>query len=189
MMEYVAVILIAVLAVILSLQNKRMAKAIRGIESVVQDYYAMQIRARRTQQTHAIDASFNAYNWISEQASAGLEQRVQVTEVLRLAPEVNAVDLRTTDNQRLVVSTLPASDLLRFDKRLRANGGKSAAGRLESFASRPLLNQSKWGRGVQVVERTLSEQAEFFDLEAQAAGTRLGVNWGQPSKLWFYVVE
>ena len=189
MIEYIAVLLIAVLAIILSLQNRRMASAIRGIESVVQDYYTMQIRARRAQQTKEIDAAFNAFEWISSQTSAGLEVRLLVTEVLRLIPEVNAVDLRTSDNRRLVVSTLPASELLRFDKRLRAKGGKSAAGRLESFASRPLLNQSKWGRGIEVVERTLSENAEFFDLEAQAVGTRLGVNWGQPTKLWFYVVE
>ncbi len=189
MIEYIAVLLIVVLAVILSLQNMRMASAIRGIENVVQGYYTMQIRTRRTQQTKELGASFDAFEWISAQTSAGLEQRLQVTEVSRLVPEVNAVDLRTADNRRLVVSTLPVSDLLRFDKRLRANGGKSAAGRLESFASRPLLNQSKWGRGVQVVERTLSENAEFFDLEAQAVGTRLGVNWGQPTKLWFYVVE
>ena len=189
MIEYLAVLLIAVLALILSLQNRRMASAIRGIESVVQDYYTMQLRARRVRQSKEIDTTFNAFEWISTQTSAGLELRIQVTEVLRLIPEINAVDLRTTDNRRVVVSTLRMPDLLRFDKRLRVHGGKSPAGRVESFASRPLLNQSKWGQGVQVVERALSENAEFFDLEAQAVGARLGMNWGQPTKLWFYVVE
>lgn len=189
MIEYVAILLIVILAIILSYHNKRMASAIRNIESVVQDYYAMQIRTRRAQQTREIDSTFNAFEWIGTQASAGLDYPLQVTEVLRLEPEVAAVDLRTTDNRRLVVSTFPLSDLLRFDKRLRASGGKSAKNRLESFASHPLLNQSRWGRGIEVVERALSETAEFFDLEAQTAGTRLGMNWRQPSKLWFYVVE
>ena len=87
MIEYVAVLLIAVLAVILSLQNKRMAKAIRGIEGVVHDYYAMQIRARRTQQTREIDASFNAYTWISAQVSAGLPAGIAVR------PEINGFQI------------------------------------------------------------------------------------------------
>ena len=189
MIEYVAILLIAVLAIILSYHNKRMASAIRNIEEVVQNYYAMQIRVRRTQQTRELDSTFNAFEWVGTQVSAGLDYPLQVAEVLRLVPEVNAVDLRTADNRRLVVSTLPINDLLRFDKRLRANGGKSVANRLEAYASRPLLNQSRWGRGVEVIERALSETAEFFDLEAQAAGMRLGMNWHQPSKLWFYVVE
>jgi HAMP domain-containing protein len=189
MIEYVAILLIAVLAIILSYHNKRMASAIRNIEDVVQDYYAMEIRARRAQQTRDIDSTFNAFEWIGAQVSAGLDYPLQVSEILRLVPEVSAIDLRTVDNRRLVVSTLPLADLLRFDKRLRANGGKSVTNRLEAFASHPLLNQSRWGRGVEVIERALTEAAEFFDLEAQAAGTRLGINWRQPSKLWFYVVE
>ena len=189
MIEYVAILLIAVLAVILTLQNRRMAFSIRGVERVIQNYYAMQIRERRAKQIKEIDISFDPYEWISVQASAGLDRPVQVMEVIRLVPEVNAVDLRTSDNRRLVVSTTSKPDLLHFDKRLRSKMGRSASKRLESFASRPLLNQSRWGTGVQVVERILSDTSEFFDLEAQAAGTRLGINWNNPTRLWFYVVE
>lgn len=189
MIETIAVLLIAVLAILLSLQNRRMAASLRGMERVIQNYYAMQVRDRRNEQTRAIDESFNAFAWISGQASAGLDRPLEVTEVIRLVPEMNAVDLRTSDNRRLVVSTTPKSDILSFDKRLRAKGGRSVAKRLESFASRPLLNQSVWGNGVQVVERVLSHTAEFFDLEAQAAGTRLGIHWNNPTRLYFYVVE
>ncbi|MBN2116309.1 MAG: hypothetical protein JW730_07055 [Anaerolineales bacterium] len=192
MYEYIAILLIAILCLILTLYNRRMAAAIRGIESIVQDYYAMQIRARRADQMKEIDASsFNALQWIGAQASSGLDRQVEVTEVLRLVPEASAIDLRTADNRRLVVSPLPLPELLRFDKRLRSNGGKSASvsRRVEAFASRPLLNQSRWGWGVTVVERALSEAAEFFDLEAHAAGTRLGIDWRAPARLWFYVVD
>jgi len=189
MFEYTAILLIAILGLILTLYNKRMAAAIRNIECVVQDYYAMQIRARRIQQAKQIDASFNAFEWLSAQASSGLDHQIQIIEVLRLVPEVKAIDLRTADNRRLVVSALPMPELLRFDKRLRANGSKSGMKRLEAFASRPLLGQSRWGWGVTVVERALSEAAEFFDLEAHATGTRLGMDWRAPSRLWFYVVE
>jgi hypothetical protein len=88
-----------------------------------------------------------------------------------------------------VVSTNSKPDILNFDKRLRAQGGRSASKRLESFASRPLLNQSMWGHGVEVVECVLSDTAEFFDLEAQAAGSRMGIQWNNPTRLYFYVLE
>jgi hypothetical protein len=189
MIEYVAILLIAALAIILTIQNRRMASSIRGIERVVQNYYAMQIRDRRAKQTKELDASFNPFEWLGSQVSLGLDRPIQVTEIIRLVPEVNAVDLRTSDNHRLVVSTTSMQDLLHFDKRLRTSGGKSASKRLETFASRPLLNQSKWGSGVQVVERVLSDTAEFFDLEAQTTGLHLGINWNNPTRLWFYVVE
>lgn len=189
MIEYVAVLLIAVLAILLTLQNRRMAFSLRGMERVIQNYYAMQVRDRRNGQARVISDEFNAFAWISEQASAGLDRPIEVTEIIRLVPEMKAIDLRTSDNRRLVMSTTAISDILHFDKRLRANRGKSVKGRLEAFASRPLLNQSVWGTGVKVVERVLSDTAEFFDLEAQAAGTRLGINWNNPTRLWFYVVE
>lgn len=189
MIEYIALLLIAVLAIILTLQNRRMASSLRGMERVIQNYYAMQVRDRRTEQARHIGEDFNALAWISRQVSAGLDTPLEAVEVIRLVPDMNAVDLRTADNRRLVVSPLPKSDILHFDKRLRARGGKSASKRLEAFASRPLLTQSFWGNGVQVVERVLDDSAEFFDIEAQAAGSRLGVNWNNPTRLYFYVVE
>ena len=189
MIEYVAILLIAVLAILLTLQNRRMASSLRGVERVVQDFYAIQVRVRRKEQARMIGEEFNPLAWISDQASAGLSRSIEVTEILRLVPEMNAVDLRTADNRRLVVSTNSKPDILSFDKRLRARGGKSASQRLESFASHPLLNQSVWGHGVEVVERVLSDTAEFFDLEAQAAGSRMGIQWNNPTRLYFYVVE
>ena len=189
MIEYIAILLIAVLAILLTLQNRRMASSLRGVERVVQDFYAMQVRDRREEQARMIGEEFSPLAWISDQARAGLSHPIEAIEIIRLVPEMNAVDLRTADNHRLVVSTSTKSDILNFDKRLRAKGGKSVSQRLESFASRPLLNQSMWGRGVEVVERVLSDTAEFFDIEAQAAGSRLGIQWNNPTRLYFYVLE
>jgi hypothetical protein len=79
---------------------------------------------------------------------------------------------------------------MRFDRRLRAAGiKKNAAERVASFASRPLLGKSRWGWGVQTIERVLSQANEFFDIEAYAVSERLGVKWGKPSRLYFYVVK
>lgn len=189
MIEYIALLLIAVLAIILTMQNRRMASSLRSMERVIENYYAMQVRDRRNRRATVIVEDFNPLAWISQQASAGLDNPIEAVEVIRLVPDMKAVDLRTADNRRLVVSPLPKSDILHFDKRLRAKGGKSASKRLEAFASRPLLTQSFWGNGVRVVERVLDDSAEFFDIEAQAAGARLGMNWNNPTRLYFYVVE
>ncbi len=109
--------------------------------------------------------------------------------MLRVIPDVQAVDLRTLDNHRLVVSTLPKSDLLRFDQKLLARSGKSASKRVSSFISQPLLGELRWGWGVMAKERSISQISELFDLEATIVGKRVGVNWDQPSRLWFYVVD
>ena len=90
----------------------------------------------------------------------------------------------------MIVSTLPKSDVMRFDRRLRTAGRKkSAAERVASFAARPLLGKSRWGWGVKTVERVMSQANEFFDIEAGAVAERIGVKWDKPSRLWFYVVK
>ncbi len=188
MLEITTMILVLLLAVILTVYNHRQAAALRGMESLVQDFVAMQIRDRRSKQSRELE-SLNPLDWFSEQVSAKLISPLPIIEVLRVIPDVQAVDLRAPDNRRLVVSTFPKSDLLRFDSRLRASHGKSASERVASFASHLLLGKSRWGWGVKVVERVMDQSAEFFDLEATAVGKRIGVNWGHPSRLWFYVVD
>jgi len=108
---------------------------------------------------------------------------------LRVVREAYAAELRTESGRnRLVVSSLPRADLLRYDRRLRARGGKSAAQRVESFAANPLLGKSRWG--VTLIERSMAapDVSEFFDLEAGYVAERLGLAWGQPTRLWFYLV-
>jgi hypothetical protein len=125
--------------------------------------------------------------WFSRQVSAELDEPITISEVLRVAHEIQTVELRALNGQRVIVSRLPKPDLLRFDRRLRASrNGKSASDRVTSFASRPLLGN---GRGVVIIERVLSQVNEFFDLEASAVAERLGLKWDGPSRLWFYVLK
>lgn len=186
LIEISVLCLLFLLTLILTVYNQRQAAALRGIERLVQDFVAMQMRDRRARAGRELQ--LDPLAWLSALANAGLEQPLTASESLRIVQEVQAVELRTTDGRRLVVSPRPKSDLLRCDRRLRMQGGQSAAARVGAFAWRPLLNRSRWGLGVQVIECSMSACGEFFDLEAAEVAKRFGLDWGLPTRLWCYVV-
>ncbi|MBK7317637.1 hypothetical protein [Candidatus Villigracilis affinis] len=189
-LELSTVLLVFLLAIILAVYNQRQASALRGMERLVQDFVAMQIRDRRTRHIDGLANYIDPLEWLANQASSELEAPLTISEVMRVIHEVQAVELRASNGQRIIVSTSPKSNLMRFDRRVRAAGRqKSAADRVASFASRPLLGRSRWGWGVQTIERIMSQTNEFFDVEADAVAERLGLKWDKPSRLWFYVVK
>jgi len=189
-LELSTVFLVFLLTIILAIYNQRQASALRGVERLVQDFVAMQIRDRRTRHIEGLADRIDPLEWLARQASSELDTPLTISEVMRVVHDIQAVELRASSGQRVIVSTSPKSDVIRFDRRLRAAGRqKSAAERVASFASRPLLGKSRWGWGVQTVERVMSQANEFFDVEAGAVAERLGVKWEAPSRLWFYVVK
>ena len=189
-LELSTVFLVFLLTVILAVYNQRQASALRGVERLVQDFVAMQIRDRRTRHIEGLSDRIDPLEWIARQVSSELDTPLTISEVMRVVPDIQAVELRASSGQRVIVSTSPKSDVMRFDRRLRTAGRKkSAAERVASFASRPLLGKSRWGWGVQTVERVMSQANEFFDIEAGAVAERIGVKWDKPSRLWFYVVK
>ena len=188
--EISVALLVFFLTIILAVYNQRQASALRGMERLVQDFVAMQIRDRRTRHIEGFADFIDPLEWLARQASSELDTSLTISEVMRVVHEIQAVELRASSGQRVIVSTSPKSDVMRFDRRLRMAGGKkSAAERVASFASRPLLGTSRWGWGVQTVERVMSQANEFFDIEADAVAERLGLKWEKPSRLWFYVVK
>ena len=189
-LELSTVFLVFLLTVILAVYNQRQASALRGVERLVQDFVAMQIRDRRTRHIEGLSDRIDPLEWIARQVSSELDTPLTISEVMRVVPDIQAVELRASSGQRVIVSTSPKSDVMRFDRRLRTAGRKkSAAERVASFAARPLLGKSRWGWGVQTVERVMSQANEFFDIEAGAVAERIGVKWDKPSRLWFYVVK
>lgn len=189
-LEISVALLVLLLSLILAYYNQRQASALRGVERLVQDFVAMQVRDRRSRHIEGLAERIDPLGWLARQVSVELDTPLEVSEVLRVVQEVQAVELRTTNGHRLVVSTEPRSILLRHDRRQRrAPAGGNAAGRVASFGARPLLGSSRWGMGVRSIERVLSPQQEFFDLEAQAVSDRLGLKWDRPSRLWFHVVR
>ncbi len=183
--EILTFLLLGALTLILTLYQYRQAASLRAIENVVQDYYAMQFRAVRRNYAGVLD-TLNSFEWISDHVSASMDKPLTITDVIRVIPEMQAVDLRASDNRRVVVSTRSWSELYSFDRRARHT---KKSDRLASFAARPLLNNSRFGWGVITVEGLTSNTDEFFDLEADVIGKKLGVQWNQPTRLFFYVVE
>ena len=188
--EISVALLVFFLTIILAVYNQRQASALRGMERLVQDFVAMQIRDRRTRHIEGLAERIDPLEWLARQASSELDTPITISEVIRVVHEIQAVELRATSGLRVIASTSPRSDVMRFDRRLRAAGiKKNAAERVASFASRPLLGKSRWGWGVQTIERVMSQANEFFDIEAEAVSERLGLKWEKPSRLWFYVVK
>ena len=188
--EISVALLVFFLTIILAEYNQRQASALRGMERLVQDFVAMQIRDRRTRHIEGLAERIDPLEWLAHQASSELDTPITISEVIRVVHEIQAVELRATSGLRVIASTSPRSDVMRFDRRLRAAGiKKNAAERVASFAARPLLGRSRWGWGVQVIERIMSQANEFFDNEADAVSERLGLKWEKPSRLWFYVVK
>jgi HAMP domain-containing protein len=188
--EISVALLVFFLTIILAVYNQRQASALRGMERLVQDFVAMQIRDRRTRHINGLADLIDPLEWLARQASSELDTPLIISDVMRVVHEIQAVELRASGGLRVIVSTSPKSDVMRFDRRLRAAGIKNnAAERVASFAARPLLGKSRWGWGVQTVERVMSQANEFFDIEADAVSERLGLKWGKPSRLWFYVVK
>ena len=184
--EISVLLLVFMLTVILTIYNHRQAAALRGVERLVQDFVAMQIRDRRSQHVEGLDERINPFEWLSSQVSAELDAPLTITEVVRIAPEARAAELRASNGKRVVVSTFSKSEIMRYDRRMRASGkGKSAKERVASFAAHPLLDKSRWV----AIERVMSQTNEFFDLEADAVAKRVGVQWNMPSRLWFYVAK
>ena len=106
------------------------------MERLVQDFVAMQIRDRRTRYIEGLAEHIDPLTWLAREVSYELDLPITISEVIKVVREVQAVELRASSGLRVIVSTLPKADVMRFDRRLRAIGGrKRAVDRVSSFAS------------------------------------------------------
>jgi hypothetical protein len=179
--DILALVAVISLSLILAFYNHRQAKALRGVERMVKDFLAIQIRDRR--EKRKADLSVNATEWLTRLINARVEQIFELQDIIRIVPEVFAAEIRTASGQKIVVSTKPKTVLKQHDKNNQARGKKnSAVERISAIASAPLL-----GRKFITLEINMIEETEWFDLEAEQVGQALGVGWGQPVRLWIYI--
>ena len=69
----------------------------------------------------------------------------------------------------------------------KKHDGKDPASRLKSMQiETPLLGRN--ARGMQKGYVSLRDD-EYFDIWAGNAGEKLGINWGEPERLWVYLVQ
>ena len=78
MIEMSVVLLIFLLTAVLTVYNHRQASALRGMERLVQDFVAMQIRDRRTQHVEGL-ADMDPLAWFSRQVSSELDEPITIS--------------------------------------------------------------------------------------------------------------
>jgi len=185
MLEIATFVLIVLLALILTLYNRRQARALEYMARLEEDRSAREIKDRRV--AKASDLKVDPLRWLEGMVNPLLDAPIALTDTAkRVVPEVETIELRSADGRRLLVSSQELSTLRRFDRLTSKKNGHGASSRLSEFASTPLLGRN-WR--IWNAARTMADsENEFFDMEAEACGKSLGINWGTPTRLWFYVL-
>ena len=164
---------VLLLGAILTLYNSRQAAALQEMETVLSDWYLMQIAERRDQRRKQILVG-NPLSWVHQQTG------ISVTGIERSLKDPLAVECLTEQaDHRLVISPLSPRQLRNAIRPLEVRKNKNGVANLVD----PLL-----GRRFEVMDRSIAS-SEWFDLEADQVGKALGVDWGEPRRLWFYWVK
>ncbi len=183
-MEIATFFLILCLALILTVYNRRQAHALEYMARLEEDRASREIQDRREKK--AGELHVEPLRWLEKMVNPLLDAPLALTDTAkRLVPDVETAELRSRDGRRLLVSTQTLPALRRYDKQVRRSSGKGATARLSEFAATPLLGRH-WR--VWNASRTMSDGGEFFDMEAEACGRGLSLEWGAPTRLWFYVL-
>jgi hypothetical protein len=183
-MEIATFILILCLSLILTIYNRRQARALEYMARLEEDRAAREIKDRRERK--AGELHVEPLHWLESMINPLLDFPLALTDAAkRVVAEVGTAELRASDGRRLLISTQALPALRRYDRRTRRTNGRGAAGRLTQFAATSLL-RNRWR--VWNASRTMADTSEFFDMEAEACGKGLGLDWGAPTRLWFYVL-
>ncbi len=180
-LEILTLLAVILLALILAFYNRRQADALRGVERMVKDFLAIQIRDRRDKHLEKL-VDLDTTVWLEKLINARVSSAVKLQDILRTIPEVFAAEIQTEDGRKVVVSTKEKSILKRYDKISRSRGN-SAASRIAEVAAKPILKKK-----FEVFEINMVEETEYFDIEAKTVGKALGVGWKNPTRLWIYIV-
>ena len=167
-----------VMLIWMAIQASRQSQALANVYRLFEDWSMQISKDRREIRKSAIQID-DPVRWFSQ--LAGME----IVQIIRKFDSPAAVDLMTADRARLVVSSLKPSDL---KSALGANRFKliELFKRDKRLSVEPLLGRWEWR--VRIFNRTSNNAGEFFDLEAAEVGNRLGLNWGEVNRLWFYVI-
>lgn len=169
---FVLLIVVTLMTVGIYLKMSEQARSLAMLDKAAKDWLAMEIRrARREVEGVKFDRE-RALRWLTDLIGA------PVDDVIHVYRDFQAVEvLLGGDGQRsALVTALPADDFRRRLKQVKGNRN-----RLEAQVVPMLPRRS------QVFDRGLGPGWVYFDLEAQAVGEALGVDWGRPDRLWVWM--
>lgn len=164
---------LSALLLLVYLHNRVQARSLIQMAASLEDLYLLEIKNRRSRIKSNL-SSLDAPAWLASCAGG----QVNLESCLGHSSSPAWLNLRIVSGGRLVVSPLSPSAL---KNALPNRGIRSRLGK----AFEPLLGHAPGG--IKVSCRSLAEQ-EFFDLEAAEVGRQLGSNWGEVTRLWFYLV-
>ena len=163
-------VLVALMTVGIYLKTGEQAQALRALDQAAKDWLAMQVRRERRQAEGLTFDRENALRWLSDLIGR------QVADVGQVYEDFQAVEVLLNGEERrtALVTAFPEDEFRRRVKQARKTG------RLEARVA-PVLP-----RRARVFSRGLAPDWVYFDLEAEAVGRALGVNWGSPGRLWVW---
>lgn len=179
------VFLLVVFIVIAVYYFRRQAKALEYVAEIEEARFMRQKQLWREEDAQQIHIG-NPLGWLSKVASLALGENISVLSVERVLPVIPALEVRATEGRKIVFSTLNHRMLRRKIGRPKTRS-KGAVARLERFASEsPLLGPNP--RRVKTGEMSLIED-EWFDVKAGIIGKGYQIPWGEPERLWIFLVE
>jgi hypothetical protein len=160
--------------ILLWVLNLEQARSLHQMANSLDEMHLLQLKKRRDQYKKNLK-EIDALDWIQFH-SGSTQQLVACLEGCDMPAWVN---FSAEDGSRLVVSPFAPKRLSEV-----LGGKKSRRSRVGS-AHEPLLGYSP--RKVRILSRSLADE-EWFDLEAAEVGRQLEVNWGEVTRLWFYII-
>lgn len=180
-------LVIIIIALVTWLYQRRQAVALDALNDAVHRGVEMTVKDRRQKRQAEIgDIDFALWSaaqldMLHKQPGAFMFSRIE-----RILPDFQSAELITVDNRRVIVSALDPKMLIARSTPRGKKASGDAAARLAAFADRPLLGKKP--SAAEVHRLTLVDN-EWLDLEAAAIGAKLGLNWGSPERLWFYIID
>lgn len=179
------VLLFVVFVVVAVYYFRRQARALEYVAEIEEARFMRQKQLWREEDAQQVRIE-EPYSWLSTVASRALEENVVVLSVERALPGVPALETIANDGRKVVFSTLEPR-MMRKKARKPKTRSKGTVARLERFAEEtPLLGQNP--RKAKEGEMSLIED-EWFDVKAGMIGKGFQVYWGEPERLWVYLVE
>jgi hypothetical protein len=179
------VLLMATFILIAIYYFRRQAIALEQVAEIEEERYMRQTRLWRKQDAANVQM-VDPTEWFQNQAVIALGVDVQLLEAGRKFSNPSAIEFVANAGQRVIFSPL---DLRAMKKAFSGNKakGKGAAAKLQTMEGEtPLLGRNP--RSVDKGNVSLRDD-EYFDLRAGDAGNKSGVAWGEPAKLWVYLVQ
>ena len=179
------VLLMATFIVIAIYYFRRQAVALEQVAEIEEERFMRQTKLWRKQDASKTKIG-EPLSWFQEQAVIALGSDFQLLESGRKNSSPPVLEFLANGGQRVLFSPL---DLRAMKKAFtgRKPKGKDAASRLQTMQDEtPLLGRNS--RGIQKGSVSLRDD-EYFDIWAGNAGEKMGVNWGEPERLWVYRVQ